>query len=144
MHDQLSKGRFELGIGRGTFFTRPRRRSRPSCPRLRPHRATQCSPGSGRIASSTRRSTRCSAPGAFLNLILIGWRENGSLLYTAVGAILRTYAVVVADDATSATQDYDVAIGRYQLLTQLSNDANNQPLKQGAVTLSKTDLITFQ
>jgi len=78
------------------------------------------------------------------NVILIGWRENGSLLYTAVGANLRTYTVVVADDATSATQDYDVAIGRYQLLTQLSNNANNQPLKQGAVTLSKTDLITFQ
>jgi nicotinamidase-related amidase len=78
------------------------------------------------------------------DLILIGWRENGSVLYTAVGANLRTYTVVVADDATSATQDYDVAIGRYQLLTQLSNNANNEPLRKGAVTLSKTDLITFQ
>lgn len=77
------------------------------------------------------------------NLILVGWRENGSVLYTAVGANLRTYTVVVADDGTSAAQDYDVAIGRYQLLTQLNANANNDPLKKGAVTLSKTDLITF-
>lgn len=78
------------------------------------------------------------------NLILVGWRENGSLLYTAVGANLRTYTVVVADDGTSAAQDYDIAIGRYQLLTQLNANANNEPLRKGAVTLSKTDLITFQ
>jgi nicotinamidase-related amidase len=78
------------------------------------------------------------------NLILVGWRENGSVLYTAVGANLRTYTVVVADDGTSAATDADVAIGRYQLLTQLNANANNDPLKNGAVTLSKTDLITFQ
>ena len=78
------------------------------------------------------------------NLILVGWRENGSVLYTAVGANLRTYTVVVADDGTSAAQDYDVAIGRYQLLTELNSNPNNDPLRKGAVTLSKTDLITFQ
>jgi nicotinamidase-related amidase len=78
------------------------------------------------------------------NLILVGWRENGSLLYTAVGANLRLYTVVVADDGTSAAQDYDVAIGRYQLLTQLNANANNEPLKASAVTLSRTNLITFQ
>jgi nicotinamidase-related amidase len=77
-------------------------------------------------------------------LVLVGWRENGSVLYTAVGGTLRTYTVVVADDGTSAAQDYDIAIGRYQLLTQLSANANNEPLKKGAVTLSRTDLISFQ
>jgi nicotinamidase-related amidase len=77
------------------------------------------------------------------NLVLVGWRENGSVLYTAVGANLRTYTVVVADDGTSAAQDYDVAIGRYQLLTQLNANANNEPLHAGAVTLSKTNMITF-
>jgi nicotinamidase-related amidase len=77
------------------------------------------------------------------NVILTGWRENGSVLYTAVGGSLRTYTVVVADDATSAAQDYDVAIGRYQLLTQLNANANNDPLKKAAVTLSRTDLISF-
>jgi nicotinamidase-related amidase len=78
------------------------------------------------------------------NLILVGWRENGSLLYTAVGGNLRTYTVVVADDGTSAATDADIAIGRYQLLTQLNANANNEALKKGAVTLSKTDLISFQ
>jgi nicotinamidase-related amidase len=77
-------------------------------------------------------------------LILTGWRENGSVLYTAVGATLRNYTVVVPDDATSAAKDYDVAVGRYQLLTQLSANAANEPLKKGAVTLSRTDLITFR
>jgi nicotinamidase-related amidase len=77
-------------------------------------------------------------------LVLSGWRENGSLLYTAVAANLRGYTVVVADDATSAAQDYDVAIGRYQLLTQLNANPKNEPLRKGAVTLSRTDLITFR
>jgi nicotinamidase-related amidase len=77
-------------------------------------------------------------------LILVGWRENGSVLYTAVGGTLRTYTVVVADDGTSAVQDYDIAIGRYQLLTQLNANATNDPLKKAAVTLSRTDLITFK
>jgi len=78
------------------------------------------------------------------NLILVGWRENGSVLYTAVGGSLRAYTVVVADDGTSAAQDYDIAIGRYQLLTQLNANANNEPLRKAAVTLSRTDIITFQ
>jgi nicotinamidase-related amidase len=78
------------------------------------------------------------------NLVLVGWRENGSVLYTAVGANLRTYTVVVADDGTSASTDADVAIGRYQLLTQLNANANNEPLHKSATTLSKTDMITFE
>jgi nicotinamidase-related amidase len=77
-------------------------------------------------------------------LILAGWRENGSVLYTAVGASLHNYTTVVAEDGTAASTDYDVAIGRYQLLTQLSNNAKNEPLKKGAVTLSRGDLITYR
>jgi nicotinamidase-related amidase len=77
-------------------------------------------------------------------VILAGWRENGSVLYTAVGANLHNYTAVVPEDATSATNDYDVAIGRYQLLTQLSGNAKNEPLKKGAVTLSRSDLMTFR
>lgn len=77
-------------------------------------------------------------------VILTGWRINGSVLYTSVGATLRGYTVVIPEDGTSATTDYDVAIGNYQLLTQLSANADNQPLKSKATTLSRTDLITFQ
>ena len=77
-------------------------------------------------------------------LVLVGWREDGSVLYTAVGGAIRTYTVVVADDGTSAAQDYDIAVGRYQLLTQLNANPNNEPLRKAAVTLSRTDLISFQ
>jgi hypothetical protein len=52
--------------------------------------------------------------------------------------------VVVPDDGTAAAQDYDVAVGRYQLLTQLNANATNEPLKKAAATISRTDLITFQ
>lgn len=77
-------------------------------------------------------------------IILVGWRADGSVLYTSVGATLRGYTVVVPEDGTSAAQDYDVAIGRYMMLTQLNANATNEPLKANAVTLSRTDLITFQ
>jgi len=75
---------------------------------------------------------------------VVGWRSNGSVLYTAVGAGLRGYTVVVPDDTTSAAQDYDIAVGRYQMLTQLNSNPRNEPLKANAVTLSRTDLITIQ
>jgi hypothetical protein len=52
--------------------------------------------------------------------------------------------VVVPEDGTSAAQDYDVAIGRFMMLTQLNSNPMNMPLKLHAVTLSQTDLITFQ
>src|SRR5947209_19905504 len=77
-------------------------------------------------------------------VVLVGWRYDGSVLYTAVGGAIRAYTVVVPDDATSAAQDYDLAVGRYQLLTQLNANATNDPLKPNAATLSRTDLITFQ
>jgi nicotinamidase-related amidase len=76
-------------------------------------------------------------------VILVGWREDGSVLYTAVGATLRGYTVVVPEDGTSAAQDYDIAIGQYMLLTQLNSNPNNQALKPDAVTLTRTDLISF-
>jgi len=77
-------------------------------------------------------------------IILAGWRINGSVLYTAVGAGLHGYTVVVPDDTTSAAQDYDIAVGHYQLFTQLNANPTNKPLQPNAVTLSRTDMIAFQ
>jgi nicotinamidase-related amidase len=77
-------------------------------------------------------------------IVMVGWRENGSILYTAVGANLRNYTVVVPLDGTSASTDADVAIGAYQLLTQLNSNPKNEPLHKGAVTLSRGDLITYR
>lgn len=77
-------------------------------------------------------------------VILVGWRADGSVLYTAVGAAIRTYTVVVPMDGTSAAQNYDLAVGWYQLLTQLNANPTNEPLRKSAVTLSRMDLIEFQ
>jgi nicotinamidase-related amidase len=77
-------------------------------------------------------------------LILTGWKVSGSVTYTSVGATLRGYTVVVPVDATLDSTDYEIAIGRYQILHQNSSNATNEPLKNRASTLSRTDLITFR
>src|ERR1700756_4276194 len=74
-------------------------------------------------------------------LILAGWKISGSVTYTSVGATLRGYTVVVPLDATSDATDYEIVIGKYQILNQNSANATNDPLKAKASTLSRTDLI---
>jgi nicotinamidase-related amidase len=77
-------------------------------------------------------------------LILTGWKVSGSVTYTSVGATLRGYTVVVPVDATLDATDYEIAIGQYQILHQNSSNAANEPLKNRASTLSRTDLIAFK
>ena len=77
-------------------------------------------------------------------LILAGWKVSGSVTYTSVGATLRGYTVVVPVDASLDATDYEIAIGLYQILHQHSANAENELLKNGASTLSRTDLITFK
>ena len=76
-------------------------------------------------------------------VILTGWRANGSILFTAHGATTLRYTVVIPVDAVTAAHDYQVAIGLYQVLDLLNGNPTNEPLRKGAVTLSRTDLITF-
>jgi nicotinamidase-related amidase len=77
-------------------------------------------------------------------LILSGWKVSGSVTYTSVGATLRGYTVVVPIDATLDATDFEIAVGQYQILHQSSANATNEPLKAGASTLSRTDLISFK
>jgi nicotinamidase-related amidase len=77
-------------------------------------------------------------------LILTGWKVSGSVTYTSVGATLRGYTVVVPVDASVDATDYEIAIGQYQILHQTSSNATNEPLKNRASTLSRTDLIAFK
>lgn len=77
------------------------------------------------------------------NIILTGWRANGSVLFTSHGATMLRYTVVVAVDCTAAAHDFEVAIGLYQVLNLLDGNSANEPLKQGAVTLTRTDLVSF-
>jgi nicotinamidase-related amidase len=77
-------------------------------------------------------------------LILAGWKVSGSVTYTSVGATLRGYTVVVPVDASLDATDYEIAIGQFQILHQHGENAANEPLKDRASTLSRTDLITFK
>ena len=77
-------------------------------------------------------------------LILTGWKVSGSVTYTSVGATLRGYTVVVPVDTSLDSTDYEVAIGLFQILHQHSSNAENEPLKKAASTLSRSDLISFQ
>jgi isochorismate hydrolase len=77
-------------------------------------------------------------------LILAGWKISGSVTYTSVGAMARDYTVVIPMDTTSAGSDYETTIGFYNVLNSGNANLANQPLKPSAVTLTRTDLVTFQ
>jgi nicotinamidase-related amidase len=77
-------------------------------------------------------------------LILVGWKISGSVTYTSVGAMIRDYTVVVPMDTTSAGSSYETTIGFYNVLNSGTANLANQPLKPKAVTLTRTDLISFQ
>src|ERR1041385_8438178 len=77
-------------------------------------------------------------------LIIVGWKISGSVTYTAVGAMVRDYTVVIPVDTTAAATDYETTIGFYNVLNSGNANVGNEPLKAKAVTLSRTDMITFQ
>jgi nicotinamidase-related amidase len=78
-------------------------------------------------------------------VVIVGAAANGAVLYTSFGANERGYRVVVAEDGISAGPDFDVFLTRYQLLNQPGfANPQNTPLQPNAVTLSRTDLITFR
>lgn len=77
-------------------------------------------------------------------IIMVGWKISGSVTYTSVGAMIRDYTVVVPMDTTSAASSYETAIGFYNVLNSGNANLANEPLKPRSVTLSRTDLITFQ
>jgi nicotinamidase-related amidase len=77
--------------------------------------------------------------------VVVGTVANGAVLYTSFGANTRGYTVVVAEDGISAPDDFAVLLTRYQLLNQPGfGNPDNEPLRERAVTLSRTDLISFQ
>jgi nicotinamidase-related amidase len=77
-------------------------------------------------------------------LIMVGWKISGSVTYTSVGAMAHDYTVVIPMDTTSAGSDYETTIGFYNVLNSGNANLLNQPLKPNAVTLTRTDMITFQ
>ena len=77
-------------------------------------------------------------------LIMVGWKISGSVTYTSVGAMAHDYTVVIPVDTTSAGSGYETTIGFYNVLNSGNANLANEPLKPKAVTLTRTDLITFQ
>jgi Isochorismatase family len=77
-------------------------------------------------------------------IIMSGWRITGSMTYTSVGAMTRGYTVVIPMDTTSAPTDYETTIGFFNVLNSGTRNLANTPLKPKAVTLTRTDMITFQ
>jgi len=77
-------------------------------------------------------------------LILVGWKISGSITYTSVGAMAHDYTVVIPMNTTSAGSPYETTIGFYNVLNSGNANLANQPLKPKSVTLTRTDLITFQ
>ncbi len=77
-------------------------------------------------------------------VIIVGWKISGSVTYTAVGAMARDYTVVIPVDTTAAATEYETTIGFYNVLNSGNANLPNEPLKPKAVTLSRTDMITFQ
>ncbi len=78
------------------------------------------------------------------NIIMVGWKISGSVTYTAVGAMIRGYTVVIPMNTTAATSDYEQTIGFFNVLNSGNANLANQPLKAKSVTLTRTDLVSFQ
>lgn len=76
---------------------------------------------------------------------MVGTRSNGAVLYTAFEANARGYTVVVAVDGISGSIPFENTLTQWQLLNQPGfANADNKPLAEKAVTLSRGDLITFK
>jgi nicotinamidase-related amidase len=78
-------------------------------------------------------------------LLLVGTRANGAVLYTAFEANVRGYTVVVAVDGISGSIPFETTVAEWQMLNQPGfTNADNKPLAEMLVTLSRGDLITFK
>lgn len=83
--------------------------------------------------------------GGIRTVILTGFASEGAILYTGSESMFRGYTVVVAEDAMSGITPFGTFLTRYQLLNVPGRDnPQNEPLRQGRVTLSQSDLITIQ
>jgi len=76
-------------------------------------------------------------------LVLTGTAANGAVLFTGSQATLRGFTVVVATDGISSATPFNTFLASYQLL-QFPANPDNKPLAEKAVTLSRSDLITFK
>lgn len=76
--------------------------------------------------------------------IVVGTAANGAVVYTSFGCCARGLSVVVPEDGIGSRDPFSTWVAKYQLLDQPGfQNKQNEPLKAKAVTLSRSDLITF-
>jgi nicotinamidase-related amidase len=76
--------------------------------------------------------------------VVVGTAANGAVTYTSFGCCARGLAVVVPVDGLASREAISTEVAKFQLLDQPGfQNKQNEPLKAKAVTLSRTDLITF-
>lgn len=76
--------------------------------------------------------------------IVVGTAANGAVVYTSFACCARGMTVVVPVDGIASRESISTDVARFQLLDQPGfQNKQNEPLKAKAVTLSRTDLITF-
>ncbi len=76
--------------------------------------------------------------------MLSGVSSNSGVMYTAAAAIQRGYTVVVAQDGIAGATDLATSVTLWQLLHGPGANPQNIPLQSKAVTLSRTNLITYK
>jgi nicotinamidase-related amidase len=77
-------------------------------------------------------------------VVITGTVTNGAVLFTSFGATNRGYTVVVPVDGVSARSDFATAGSLWQVLNGPGGNTQNTPLQPKAVTLSRTDMITYK
>jgi nicotinamidase-related amidase len=77
-------------------------------------------------------------------LVLTGVSSNSGVMYTAAAAVQRGYTVVVAEDGIAAATDLATSVAMWQLIHGPGANPPNIPLQARAVTLSRTNLITYR
>ncbi|HLY68007.1 MAG TPA: isochorismatase family protein [Chloroflexota bacterium] len=76
-------------------------------------------------------------------VLVVGTFANGAVMYTSLPATVRGYTVAVAEDGLSSAAPIDTVLTRYQLL-RFPPNTDNKPLADKAVTLTRSDLVTFK
>ena len=79
------------------------------------------------------------------NLVIVGSSANGAVMYTAYEANALGFTVAVpVDGLSSAVSPLETMLAEYQMLQQPgAANTDNKPLTPKAVTLTRTDLVTF-
>ena len=78
-------------------------------------------------------------------LLITGTRSNGVVMYTSFGANARGYTVVVPVDTMSGSVPFESNMTAWQLLNQPGfANADNKALTEKAVTLTRSDMVTFK